>query len=149
MAAFKKRTIVCFHVALDVTSFLHACFSIKMSRRICVKYGSNPQRKKVIVLDESDSDLAVLRKACLKILKSDEKCLLNLGGSRITVETDLIFFINDPSFGEIEMEADSILSNLETVIMKLQIMDTEGINIITYNELLLYANSFPLYYSCR
>ena len=98
-----------------------------MSRRICVKYGNNPQRKKVIVLNNSDSDLAILRKTCLKVLKTDEKCLLNLGGSSSTVETDLIFFTNDRSFGEIEMEADSILENLETVTMKLQIMDTEGI----------------------
>ena len=118
-----------------------------MSRRICVKYGNNPQRKKIIVLNNSDSDLAILRKTCLKVLKTDEKCLLNLGGSSSTVETDLIFFTNDPSFGEIEMEADSILENLETVTMKLQIMDTEGIIIIWLD--FCFINLFSVYFSTR
>lgn len=112
-----------------------------MGRKVCVKFGSNPERKKVFNLADGGataySDLSVLRNGLFSFLKLDAKSLSNIGGNQYTTAQDLILYrCDDPDFGEIEVEDDCILNDKELVTMKLQV-ENQPCRMFLFNDIIM------------
>lgn len=113
-----------------------------MPRNICVKIGTNPERKKLVVLndgqDTSRFDLTALREIIFKMLKVDPKLLSHAGGSNSTGQEDLILYSDHPTFGEMEVEEDFCVPDLSTLSLKVQKDElSQGMQNFFYSILLM------------